>query len=78
MLSSIALFLATKLGRYVFAGGVFVALVVGYTMKQRSIGAANAVAKIEKATNEKLDRAGSAGRKSAAGGGVLNPYYRSE
>ena len=76
MLSSIALFLATKLGRYVFMGGVFVALVVGYTMKQRSIGAQNAVAKIEKATNNAISQAHSAGAKSRSGSGVRELPYR--
>jgi hypothetical protein len=41
-------------------------------------GGEKVAAKIEKATNEKLDRAGAAARKSAAGGGVLNPYYRGD
>jgi uncharacterized membrane protein YczE len=70
MLSSIALFLATKLGRYVFAGGVGVALLVGFTMQQRRIGAEKAIAKIEAKTNEDVQKADGAGRKSAAGHGV--------
>jgi hypothetical protein len=70
MLSSIALFLATKVGRYVFAGGVGAALLVGFTMKQRQIGAEKAVAKIEAKTNEDVKKADGASRKSAAGGGV--------
>lgn len=39
-------------------------------------GAANAVAKIEKATTNAIKKADAAGRKSAAGGGVRNPHYR--
>jgi hypothetical protein len=76
MLSSIALFLATKLGRYVFAGGVFVALVVGYTFQQRSIGARNAVAKIEAKNNEAVSIAGKAGSASRnpTSRGVRDPY----
>ena len=74
MLSSIALFLATKVGRYVFAGGVGVALLVGFTIKQRSIGAAQAVAKIEKATDHAISKANSAAAKSASGGGMLIPF----
>jgi hypothetical protein len=46
--------------------------------KQRAIGAEKAVAKIEKATNDAVKKADAAGRKSAAGGGVRNPYYRAD
>lgn len=70
MLSSIALFLATKIGRYVFAGGVFVALFIGYTMQQRRIGAEKAVAGIEKATDDAINKAHRAGAKSRSGGGM--------
>ena len=70
MLSSIALFLATRLGRYVFAGSVGIALLVGFTMQQRRIGAEKAIAKIEAKTNEDVKKADGAGRKSAAGHGV--------
>lgn len=74
MLSSIALFLASKLGRYVFAGGVGVALLVGFTMQQRRIGAEKAVAKIEKATENAISKANSAASKSRSGGGMLLEY----
>jgi hypothetical protein len=76
MLSSIALFLATKMGRYVFAGGVGAALLVGYTIKQRNIGAAGAVAKIEAKNNAAVSDAGKAGSASRnpSARGVRDPY----
>jgi len=39
-------------------------------------GASKAVAKIEKANNNAVAKAHRAGKRSADGGGVLNPYYR--
>jgi hypothetical protein len=63
--------------------GAGVAIVVAFVAWDRvriwnaeARGGEKVAAKIEKATNEKLDRAGSAARKSAAGGGVSSPYYR--
>ena len=80
MLTQIMMFLATKIGRYVFAGGVFVALVGAFSAHQRHIGATKAVAKIERATHEAVklaDRAGSASRNKSSRG-VLDPYARIE
>lgn len=70
--------LATKAGRYLFAAGVFVALLMGYTMKQRSIGARSAVAKIEAKNNEAVSIAGKAGSASRnpSARGVRDPYAR--
>jgi hypothetical protein len=76
MLSSIALFLATRIGRYAFAGGVFVALFVGYTMQQRRIGAEKAIAGIEKATDDAIGKAHRAGSKSRSGTGGLQLNFR--
>lgn len=64
-----------------YAGPVIgvVALVVAILVNnahQRSIGAEKVVAKIEKATNETISKAKSAGNKSAAGRGVRELSYR--
>lgn len=48
MLTSIALFAASRAGRYVFGSAVLLALFVGYTAKQRAIGRAQAIAAMEK------------------------------
>jgi hypothetical protein len=75
MLSSIALFLATKLGRYVFAGGVLVALVVSFAAHQRKIGRDNANAETQKTTGILVTKGKAAGTKSLNGsGGVQLPY----
>lgn len=75
MLSSIALFLATKLGRYVFAGGVGIALLVGFTMQQRKIGRDQANAETQKTTGILVNKGKAAGHKSLGGsGGVQLPY----
>lgn len=75
MMSSIALFLASKLGRYVFAGGVGVALLVGFTMQQRKIGANNALAEVKENTGIVVSKGKAAGNKSLSGsGGVQLPY----
>jgi hypothetical protein len=57
------------------AGSVLL-LIVAFGSHQRSIGAANVVAKIEKATDNAIGKAASAGDKSRAGRGMLNPHYR--
>lgn len=44
--------------------------------KAETRGAEKVVAKIEKATDERISKADSAGTKSRSGGGVLNPNYR--
>jgi len=76
---SLLTFFGTLWGRIALGAGIvasLVALRVYDTSKQRAIGAQRAVAKIERATNEAVRKADSAGRKSAAGGGVRNPHYR--
>jgi hypothetical protein len=63
-------------------GGVAVSVLVGscvardWRIEQR--GGQKVAQKIEKATNETIKKADSAGRKSADpnSGGVRNPYYR--
>jgi uncharacterized membrane protein YczE len=79
MLTTISLFLASKLGRYVFTGGVFVALLVGFTIQQRNIGAAKAVAGIEAKNNAAVNTAGKAGSASRdpSARGVRDPYTTS-
>lgn len=67
---------ASKVGMAViFVASCVVALIVN-NAHQRSIGAEKVVAKIEKATNETLSKAKSAGAKSAAGSGVRELSYR--
>ena len=75
-MAALLAFVLTPLGR-VLAGavGVFF-LITMFASHQRSIGAAKAVAKIEKATDNAVDQAKRAGSKSTSGGGVLNPRYR--
>ena len=75
MLTSITLFLASRLGRYVFTGGVLVALVVSFAAHQRRIGAKDAVAEIRQNTGVVVNAGKSAGAKSLSGsGGVQLPY----
>lgn len=69
-------FAASKTGRIlilVFACGV--AFLVNNS-HQRGIGEKNAVAKIEKATDNAIEKAHSAGSKSASGHGVQPLTYR--
>ena len=49
-------FFLSPLGRYIAAGLGAVALLSGFVMRERNIGAAKAVAKIEKATNNAIDK----------------------
>ena len=76
MISSIALFLATKLGRYVFAGGVLVALFIGYTAKQRKIGRDQAYATVQETTQKVVTKGRSAGAKSLSGSGGVRLEFR--
>jgi hypothetical protein len=76
MFSSIALFLATKIGRYVFGGGVLVALIVGFAAHQRKIGADNAVAKIKENTGVVVGKGKTAGAKSLSGSGGVQLQFR--
>ena len=75
-MASLIAFLLTPLGRIVgAAAGVFF-IIIGFASHQRNVGAANATAKIEKATNHAISKASSAAAKSRDGGGVRNPYGR--
>ncbi len=76
MLSSVALFLATRLGRYVFAGGVGVALVVSFAIHQRNIGAKNALVEVKETTKRVVSEGRSAGAKSLSGSGGVRLEYR--
>lgn len=66
----------SPIGRLLVGAAGVLVIVSVFASHQRSIGAAKAVAKIEKATNDAISKAGSAGSKSRSGGGVLNPHYR--
>ncbi len=75
-MGAIFAFLITPIGRMLAgAVGVFF-LVTMFASHQRSIGAAKAVARIEKATDNAVDQAKRAGNRSKSGGGVLNLPYR--
>lgn len=75
-MAAILAFLITPIGRMLAgAVGVFF-LITMFASHQRSIGAAKAVAKIEKATDHAVNQARRAGDKSRAGGGMLVIPYR--
>jgi hypothetical protein len=75
-MASLIAFLLTPLGRIVgAAAGVFF-IIIGFASHQRNVGATKAVAKIEERTQNAISKANSAAAKSAAGGGVRNPYGR--
>lgn len=76
ILAKIALFAASKIGRYIFIGGGFVALVVSFAAHQRSIGHAKALAEVKKANAHVQQKAGSAARKSQSGAGGVFLEYR--
>jgi hypothetical protein len=69
-------FVLTPLGRMLAGAGGVLLLVVAFGSHQRGIGAAKAVAKIEKATNHAVNQARRAGNRSKSGGGMLNLPYR--
>lgn len=73
-MASVLAFILTPLGRILAGGGGVLLIVFAYGAHQRSIGAAKAVAKIEKATNDAIGKANSAGSKSAAGRGLQLGY----
>lgn len=73
---AILTFLLSPIGRLIAGAAGVLVIVSVFTSHQRSIGAAKAVAKIERATNEAVSKAQSAGSKSRAGGGVLDLPYR--
>lgn len=76
MLSSIALFFATQVGRYVFAGGVVVALIVSFAAHQRKIGSDKAYAEVKQTTEKVVSQGRSAGAKSLSGSGGVQLQYR--
>ena len=69
-------FLATPLGRGAIVVAALVLALIVNNSHQREIGAKKAVATIEKATNDAIDKAATAGNKSAAGHGVRPLSYR--
>ena len=75
-MAALLAFVLTPIGRLLAgAVGVFF-LITMFASHQRSIGAAKAVAKIEKATDNAVDQAKRAGAKSRSGGGVRVLSYR--
>ena len=69
-MGAVLAFILSPIGRIVAGAGSVLLLIVAFGSHQRSIGAAKATAKIEKATNDAIGKATSAGSKSAAGRGV--------
>jgi len=69
-------FLATPLGRGAIVVAALVLALIVNNSHQRSVGAKKAVASIEKATNNAIEKAATAGNKSAAGHGVRELPYR--
>ena len=67
-------FLLSPVGRVLAGAGGVLLLIVAFGSHQRSIGAAKAVAKIEKATNDAIGKANTAGSKSASGRGLQLGY----
>ena len=76
MLSSIALFMATKVGRYAFAGSVLVALIVSFAVQQRNIGAKNALVQVQETTRTVVTQGRAAGNKSLSGSGGVQLQFR--
>ena len=76
--SMILAFLATRLGRGLIVVSALVLALIVNNSHQRSIGAEKLVAKIEKATNEKISKATAARRSvdSVPDGGLLDSYRR--
>jgi len=76
ILAKIALFAASKIGRYVFIGGGLVALVLSFAAHQRNIGYRKAVADVQEHTANVTNKAANAGRKSSAGSGGVRLEFR--
>lgn len=73
------MFFATLKGRIAVIGAIVLALVSFRAFdvhKQRGIGEQRAVAKMEKATGDAIEKSDRASVKSVNGRGVLNPRYR--
>ena len=78
ILGRIALFAASKIGRYVFIGGGFLALVLSFAAHQRNIGYRNAVADVRENNADVQNKAQSAGRKSQSGSGSVQLQFRDD
>lgn len=80
LIGTIISFLASTVGRYVLVGVGVVALVGGFAMRERNIGAAKAVAKIEKATDNAIEKGKRAAANSASPGvrGQRDPSTRDD
>ena len=78
MIGAIIPFLITPLGRWAAIGAMILAAWIGFASHYRKQGAERVTAQVEKATNEAVSNAASAGNKSAdpQSRGVLNKYYR--
>lgn len=75
---SIISFLLSPLGRIVAAGLGIVVFVSAFAFDQRSRGAASAVAKIERQTNEAVSKAHSVRDASASRRGMRDPFTLDE
>ena len=71
-------FLATTLGRWAGICGIGLVAWFGFASHYKKVGAERVTAQVEKATNEAVSNAASAGNKSAdpQSRGVPNPRYR--
>lgn len=71
-------FLATTIGRWAVLCGMVLVAWFGFASHYKKVGAERVTAQVEKATNEAVSNAASAGNKSAdpQSRGVLNKYYR--
>ena len=76
ILSKIAVFLASKVGMWIFGGSVLVALIVSFAAHQRSIGYQKAMTKVQETTRYVTKQADNAGRKSQSGSGSVQLRYR--
>jgi hypothetical protein len=78
MFSLIVPLLASKSARIVLSALAVLAFIAAFAADQQNRGAVSAVAKIEKATDDAIKKAQSAGSKSrqSDGGGMQLPYLR--
>lgn len=78
MIGAIIPFLITPLGRWAAIGAMILAAWFGFASHYKKVGAERVTAQVEKATNEAVSNAASAGNKSAdpQSRGVPNPRYR--
>jgi len=76
IMSKIAIFFASKVGKYVFLSGGLVVLIVSFAAHQRNIGYRNAMTDVKEANAHVNKKAQSAASKSSAGSGGVQLEYR--